>query len=67
METKLKMQRKYQVIMANTVLLAALLFDILIAHPSELVVLAGVGLLLFVNIMFVVDWKRGSGRIKADR
>jgi hypothetical protein len=62
METKLKMQRKHQVLLANSILLAALLFDILIAHPSELVVLAGVALLLFVNVMFVVDWKRGASR-----
>jgi hypothetical protein len=60
METKLKMQRKNQVLLANALLLAALLFNIFIAHSSKLAVYAGVALLLFVNIMFVVEWKRGA-------
>jgi hypothetical protein len=60
METRLKMQRKNQIIVANTLLLAALFFNIFIAHSSKLAVYAGVALLLFVNIMFVVEWKRGA-------
>lgn len=60
METKLKMQRKNQVLLANALLLAALLFNIFIAHSSRLAIYAGVALLLFVNVMFVVEWKRGA-------
>lgn len=60
METKLKMQRKNQILLANMVLLAALLFNIFIAHSSKVAVYAGVALLLFVNVMFVVESKRGA-------
>ena len=58
METRLKMQRRNQAILANVVLLAALLFERFVGHPPKIVVLAGVFLLLAVNFMFIVTWKR---------
>lgn len=58
METKLKMHRKDQVILANVILVAALLFERYIGHAPRIAILAG--LFLFVNVMFVVTWKRGS-------
>ncbi len=60
METKLKMHRKDQVILANVILVAALLFERYIGHAPRIAILAGLFLFLFVNVMFVVTWKRGS-------
>jgi hypothetical protein len=58
METRLQMRKRNQVILANVVLMAAILFDLLVAHSSTNVVIGGVFLLLLVNVIFLVTWIR---------